>query len=78
MDKMDEKTPNFEFPNHSNQNDSPIGYPDMSGKLPQSYAKLNPPDRKYVYHTGPLSHSVNPERHKYAAKGEMQRMKLAK
>lgn len=81
MDKMKDSAPNFELKNGLNQDNSPIGYPDMSGKLPSSYGKLNPPKREYMYHSGPISHSINPERpskYKGAESKELQRMKLAK
>ncbi len=78
MDKMKDSAPNFEFPNEVNQNNQPIGYPDLSGMLPSSYSKLNPPDRKYVMQSGPKSHSINPEKNRFASMSELQRMKLAK
>jgi hypothetical protein len=81
MDKMKDEAPNFEYPNSQNQNNSPIGYPDMSGMLPSSYPKKMPPTREYVYHSGKLSHSINPERpqkYKGASPQELKSMKLAK
>lgn len=81
MDKMKDKAPNFELNNNITPDNSPIGYPNMAGMLPESYPKLNPPKREYVYHTGKLSHSINPERPskmKMAESSELQRMKLAK
>lgn len=81
MDKMKENAPNCEFPNNATPDHSPIGYPDMSGRNPMAYAKLEPPKRELVYHQGRLSHSVNPERpskYKGASSSELQRMKLAK
>lgn len=82
MDKMkNDNAPNFEHANSVTPDNSPIGYPDMSGRNPQNYAKLEPPKRHYVYHEGPISHSVNPERpskYKGASESELQRMKLAK
>lgn len=82
MDKMkDDYACNLELDNNLTPDNSPIGYPNMSGKLPSSYPKLNPPKRQYVYHQGPLSHSVNSERpskYKGASMSELKRMKLAK
>lgn len=81
MDKMKDGAPYFEYPNDVNQNNKPIGYPDMSGKDPKSYGKKEPPDRVIFYHSGPMSHSINPERPqkmKMASGSELQRMKLAK
>lgn len=81
MEKMKDNAPNFELSNDLKPDNSPIGYPDMSGKLPSSYPKLNPPKRELVYAQGMKSHSINPERpskYKGASASELQRMKLAK
>ena len=61
MDKMKDSAPGFELSNGLNQNDSPIGYPNLAGKFPASYPKLNPPKRQLVYSTDRQSHSNNPE-----------------
>jgi hypothetical protein len=81
MDKMKNNAPNFEHSNSENPDNSPIGYPDMSGRDPKSYGKIEPAKRHYVYHEGPVSHSVNPERptkYKGASESELKSMKLAK
>lgn len=82
MQKLNDNAPSFELPNNLTPDNSPVGYPDMSGRNPESYAKLNPKKREYVYHSGVLSHSINSERRgkkeSYAQMSELQRMKLAK
>lgn len=81
MDKMKDEAPNFEHANSVNQDNSPIGYPDMSGRDPASYTKLDPPKRHIFENDGPYSHSVNPERSsqmKWSQASELKRMKLAK
>lgn len=59
MDKMKDKAPYFELPNSLTPDNSPIGYPDMSGMNPANYPKLNPPKREIKYHSGRMSHSIN-------------------
>jgi hypothetical protein len=81
MDKMDEKTPYFEFPNHSNQNNSPIGYPNMAQRNPMAAKKLDPPTRVIMYASGGIGNDNNPEREarmKWASESELKAMKLAK
>lgn len=81
MDKMKEKAPYFELKNSLTPDNSPIGYPDMAGKLPSSYPKLYPAKRVIMYAEGKRSHSINPERpskHTWAPQSQLKSMKLVK
>lgn len=78
MDKMKDSAPSYVMPNDQKYAGSPVGYPDMSGRDPASYKKVMAEGFKPHFYEGPQSHSVNPDKNRFASMSELQRMKLAK
>lgn len=78
MDKMKDDAPSYVMPNDQKYAGSPVGYPDLSGRNPESYKKVMAEGFKPHFSEDRQSHSNNPERHQYASMDELRRMKLAK
>lgn len=77
-DKEDKESPSYIMPNSQQYPGQPVGYPDMSGRDPESYGKVMAIGFKPHFYEGPQSHSINPDKNKFASKDEMKQMKLAK